>query len=220
MSLNPIVNKNLLSNLNAKNIIINTDEKLSTNTNITGSNVIATENLYINTNNLNVKASQDNYVSSNDSESVNGSIAFTMYGGGGGTAGLGYGQQNSNSNSIINNNSQLMGNNVNINRGCEFFTSAHLETVIDIKDNVTFSPNVKLYSAGHDYKYLNLPDTAGDIIIKEYVWIGGNSVVLQGVTIGEYSIVSANSVVTKDIPPYSIVAGIPATIIKKREIYE
>ena len=113
-----------------------------------------------------------------------------------------------------------IGNNVNINRGCEFFTSAHLETVIDIKDNVTFSPNVWLYSAGHDYKYLNLPDTAGDIIIKEYVWIGGNSVVLQGVTIGEYSIVSANSVVTKDIPPYSIVAGIPATIIKKREIYE
>lgn len=103
------------SNLNAKNIIINTDEKLSTNTNITGSNVIATENLYINTNNLNVKASQDNYTNSNDSESVNGSVAFTMYGGGGGTAGLGYGQQNSNSNSIINNNSQLIGNNVNIN---------------------------------------------------------------------------------------------------------
>ena len=98
-----------------------------------------------------------------------------------------------------------IGNNVNINRGCEFFTSAHLETVIDIKDNVTFSPNVKLYSAGHDYKYLNLPDTAGDIIIKEYVWIGGNSVVLQGVTIGEYSIVSANSVVTKDIKTQELV---------------
>ncbi|MGE0052389.1 MAG: hemagglutinin repeat-containing protein, partial [Arcobacter sp.] len=103
------------SNLNGKNIIINTDEKLSTNINVVGSNVIADENLYINTNNLNVKASQDNYINSNDSENVNGSIAFTMYGGGGGTVGLGYGQQNSNSNSIINNNSQLIGNNVNIN---------------------------------------------------------------------------------------------------------
>lgn len=113
-----------------------------------------------------------------------------------------------------------IGNNVSINRGCEFFTSANLGTIIDIKDNVTFSPNVKIYSAGHDYKYLDLPDTSGNTIIKEYVWIGGNSIVLQGVTIGEYSIVSANSVVTKDIPPYSIVAGIPAIIIKKREFNE
>ncbi|MFW2352994.1 acyltransferase [Aliarcobacter butzleri] len=113
-----------------------------------------------------------------------------------------------------------IGNNVNINRGCEFFTSANLGTIIDIEDNVTFSPNVKLYSAGHDYKYLNLPDTSGNIVIKEYTWVGGNSVILQGVTIGEYSVVSANSVVTRDIPPYSIVAGIPATIIKKREINE
>ncbi|MDN5111180.1 hemagglutinin repeat-containing protein [Aliarcobacter butzleri] len=103
------------SNLNGKNIYINTDEKLSTNTNVVGSNVIADENLYINTNNLNVKASQDNYASKNDSESINGSIAFTMYGGGGGTAGLGYGKSDSSSDSFLNNNSQLSGNNVNIN---------------------------------------------------------------------------------------------------------
>lgn len=113
-----------------------------------------------------------------------------------------------------------IGNNVSINRGCEFFTSANLGTIIDIKDNVTFSPNVKLYSAGHDYKYFNLPDTSGNIIIKEYVWIGANSIILQGVTIGESSVVSANSIVTRDIPPYSVVAGIPATIIKKRELHE
>ncbi|MBL3520783.1 hemagglutinin repeat-containing protein [Arcobacter lanthieri] len=103
------------SNLSGKNIYINTDEKLSTNTNVVGSNVIADENLYINTNNLNVKASQDNYTSKNDSKSINGSIAFTMYGGGGGTAGLGYGKSNSSSDSLLNNNSQLSGNNVNIN---------------------------------------------------------------------------------------------------------
>lgn len=113
-----------------------------------------------------------------------------------------------------------IGNNVSINRGCEFFTSANLGTIIDIKDNVTFSPNVKIYSAGHDYKYLDLPDTSGDITINEYVWIGGNSVILQGVNIGAYSIISASSIVTKDVPPYSIVAGIPAKIIKKRELSE
>ncbi len=113
-----------------------------------------------------------------------------------------------------------IGNNVSINRGCEFFTSANLGTIIDIQDNVTFSPNVKIYSAGHDYKYLDLPDTSGDVTINEYVWIGGNSVILQGVNIGAYSIVSASSIVTKDVPPYSIVAGIPAKIIKKRELNE
>ncbi|NCB12272.1 MAG: adhesin, partial [Erysipelotrichia bacterium] len=69
------------SNLEAKNIVINTNEDLTTNTNIIGSNVIADENLYINTNNLNVKASQDIFNSSNKSESINGSVAFTMYGG-------------------------------------------------------------------------------------------------------------------------------------------
>lgn len=113
-----------------------------------------------------------------------------------------------------------IGNNVSINRGCEFFTSASLGTVINIKDNVVFSPHVKIYSAGHNYKYLNLLDTSGDVIINQYAWIGGNSIILQGVTIGEYSVVSANSVVTKDVPPYSIVAGIPAKIIKKREFHE
>lgn len=113
-----------------------------------------------------------------------------------------------------------IGNNVSINRGCEFFTSANLGSVINIKDNVTFSPNVKIYGAGHDYQYLNLPDTSGDVTINEYVWIGGNSIILQGINIGEYSIVSANSVVTKDVPPYSIVAGVPAKVVKKRELNE
>ena len=103
------------SNLNGKNIYINTDEKLSTNTNVVGSNVIADENLYINTNNLNVKASQDSSSSTQDSKSINGSVSFTIYGGGGGTAGLGYGKSDSSNQSFLNNNSQLSGNNVNIN---------------------------------------------------------------------------------------------------------
>lgn len=113
-----------------------------------------------------------------------------------------------------------IGHNVSINRGCEFYTSANLGTKIKIKNNVVFSPNVKLYGAGHDYKYLNLPDTSGDIVINKNVWIGGNSIILQGVDIGEGSIVSANSVVTKSIPPFSIVAGIPAKVMKKRVVNE
>lgn len=113
-----------------------------------------------------------------------------------------------------------IGDNVSINRGCELYTSANLNSIIDIKENVTLSPNVKLYSAGHDYHYLDLPDTAGDITINKNVWIGANSIVLQGVNVGEYCIISANSVVTKDIPAYSVVAGTPAKIVKRRIVNE
>lgn len=111
-----------------------------------------------------------------------------------------------------------VGNNVSINRGCEVFTSANINAEVILNDNVTLSPNVKIYSAGHHYNNLELPDSAGDVIINEHSWIGANSVILQNVTIGKGSIVSANSVVTKDVPPFSIVAGIPARVIKKRVI--
>lgn len=53
------------------------------------------------------------------------------------------------------------------------------------------------------------------VSIKDKVWIGFNSIILKGVTIGEGSIVGAGSVVTKDIPPWSIVAGNPAKIIRE-----
>ena len=53
------------------------------------------------------------------------------------------------------------------------------------------------------------------VVIEDDVWIGANAVVLPGVRIGTHSIVAAGAVVTKDVPPHSIVAGIPAKIIKK-----
>ncbi|MFI8577868.1 CatB-related O-acetyltransferase [Rossellomorea aquimaris] len=58
--------------------------------------------------------------------------------------------------------------------------------------------------------------TKGKIIIEEDVWVGSNSAILSGVKIGRGSIIGAGSVITKDIPRYSIVAGNPATLIKKR----
>lgn len=55
----------------------------------------------------------------------------------------------------------------------------------------------------------------GDVSIGKNVWIGEKATILPGVTIGEGSIIGANSVVTKNIPPYSIACGIPAKVIKK-----
>jgi len=112
-----------------------------------------------------------------------------------------------------------IGNNVCINRGCNFYASFFVkDAFIKISDNVVIAPHVTFFSAGHNYKYLDLPDTAASIIIEEYVWIGGQSIILPGVTIGKGAVVGAGSVVTKDIPPYTIAVGNPAKVIKKRDM--
>ena len=53
------------------------------------------------------------------------------------------------------------------------------------------------------------------VTIEDDVWIGANAVILPGVTIGEHCVVAAGAVVTKDVPPHSLVAGVPAKVIKK-----
>ncbi len=53
------------------------------------------------------------------------------------------------------------------------------------------------------------------IVLKRNCWIGANSIILPGVTVGENSLVAAGSVVTKDVPADSVVAGVPARVIKK-----
>ena len=53
------------------------------------------------------------------------------------------------------------------------------------------------------------------VIIEDDIWIGANAVVLPGVTIGHHSVVAAGAVVTKDVPPHSLVAGVPAKVIKQ-----
>jgi maltose O-acetyltransferase len=67
---------------------------------------------------------------------------------------------------------------------------------------------------------LDLPDTYGRVSIGDNVWIGGRSIILQGVKIGEGAVVAAGSVVTRDVDAYEVVAGVPAKPIKKRNISE
>ena len=57
------------------------------------------------------------------------------------------------------------------------------------------------------------------VIIKDNAWIGMSAIILKGVTVGEGAIVAAGSVVTKDVPPHTIVAGVPARVIKKDVYY-
>ena len=70
----------------------------------------------------------------------------------------------------------------------------------------------KVKCAGYSYE----ATTKGPIVVKDDVWIGEDSLILSGVTIGQGAVVAARSVVVKDIPPYSIVGGNPAKVIKER----
>ena len=56
------------------------------------------------------------------------------------------------------------------------------------------------------------------VTIEDDIWIGANAVILPGVTIGNHSVVAAGAVVTKNVPPHSLVAGVPAKVIKKIEV--
>ena len=62
----------------------------------------------------------------------------------------------------------------------------------------------------------NAWDNKGDIIIGNDVWIGYEAVIMSGVTIGDGAIIASRAVVTKDVPPYTIVGGVPAKTIRKR----
>ncbi|MDY0328078.1 MAG: acyltransferase [Arcobacteraceae bacterium] len=90
---------------------------------------------------------------------------------------------------------------------------------IEISNDVLLGPNVSIYSATHNFDKIDIPIKAQGynskkVLIKEGAWIGVNSVILPGVTIGRNSVIGANSVVTKDIPDYSVAVGSPARVVK------
>jgi acetyltransferase-like isoleucine patch superfamily enzyme len=112
-----------------------------------------------------------------------------------------------------------LGNNVAINRGCRLYASYYCKDAeIVIKDNVTLAPYVSIFTATHDYRFLDLPDIGKRVVIHPHVWIGANSIILPGVEVGEGAVIGAGSVVTRDIPSYSIAVGVPARVIGPRNL--
>lgn len=104
-----------------------------------------------------------------------------------------------------------IGKNVFINFDCIFLDLGG----ITIEDNVMLAPKVSLLSEGHPISAKERQTlTTGKIHIKKNAWIGANATILQGVTIGENSVVAAGAIVSKDVPDNTIVGGIPAKIIK------
>jgi len=91
---------------------------------------------------------------------------------------------------------------------------------VTIGNNVIFAQNIVASGLNHEYKNPDIPIrdqnvTVAPIVVEDDCWIAANVVITSGVTIGKHSVIAAGSVVTKNIPPFSIAAGNPAKVIKK-----
>lgn len=95
-------------------------------------------------------------------------------------------------------------------------THLALHNYITIGNKVVINNDVKLLTASHDVKDPQWKMFSKEIIIDDYAWIATGAIILAGVKIGYGAVVGAGSVVTKDVPPYSIVAGNPARLVNKR----
>ena len=128
------------------------------------------------------------------------------------------------------------GKNVNIERGADFSSGstirigdhsgigvdAWIRADLTIGKHVMRGPRVIIYGRYHNFDRTDIPmqqQGMGEfvpIVIEDDVWIGARAIILQGVRIGKGAIIGAGSVVTKDVPPYAIVAGNPARVVRMR----
>jgi acetyltransferase-like isoleucine patch superfamily enzyme len=114
-----------------------------------------------------------------------------------------------------------IGNNVVIRPGTFLFADEMPEGTITIEDDIGMGGGVHIYVTKHRFDLIGVPIKyqgyyqSKPVRICKGSWIGANSVILLGVTIGENAVVGAGAVVTKDVEPYTVVAGNPARVIRR-----
>ena len=91
---------------------------------------------------------------------------------------------------------------------------------VDIGSHVNLAQGITVTALNHNFddtnKWIDEQGVSTNpVTIEDDVWIGANAVILPGVTIGEHCVVAAGAVVTKDVPPHSLVAGVPAKVMKQ-----
>lgn len=110
-----------------------------------------------------------------------------------------------------------IGKNVFINSSCHFQDQGG----IYIGNDVLIGHNAVLATINHDLDpKRERQNLYAPIKICNHVWIGSNAAILSGVTVGEWAVVAAGAVVTKDVEPYTVVGGVPARVIKRIETEE
>ncbi|MEX2784598.1 DapH/DapD/GlmU-related protein [Streptococcus sp. H49] len=104
-----------------------------------------------------------------------------------------------------------LGKDIFINSGCHFQDQGGIE----IGDGCFIGHNVVLATVNHDLRpSMKRKNHYAPIKLGQNVWIGSNATVLSGVTIGDWAVVAAGAVVSKDVPAYTVVGGVPAKVIK------
>lgn len=110
---------------------------------------------------------------------------------------------------------------LSVGDNCDLGVNNFICGKVIIGNNVSIGPNVNIPGSDHIIETRKSIRVSGtnmkETIIKDDVWIGGNSSILDGVIIGKGAVIGAGSVVTKDVPEYTIVAGVPAKIIGIRK---
>jgi acetyltransferase-like isoleucine patch superfamily enzyme len=79
------------------------------------------------------------------------------------------------------------------------------------------APGLRIATINHDMNRRHTIYTYGKVLVKKNAWLGMNVTICPGVTIGEYAVVAAGAVVTKDVPDYAIVGGVPAKVIRYQD---
>lgn len=110
---------------------------------------------------------------------------------------------------------------IEIGNNSELGTNCLIQSNTFIGDYVIMGPDVKIYTKNHGYQDLSIPMALQPIVretvkIGNDVWLGANVVITPGVIIGNHVIVAAGAIVTKDVPDYAIIGGVPAKIINFR----
>jgi acetyltransferase-like isoleucine patch superfamily enzyme len=106
-----------------------------------------------------------------------------------------------------------IGRNSRINRDC----TIDLRSGMTIGDNVSVSPEVMILGGTHNPNDPSFDPVPGEVVIEDHVWIGTRAMILPGVTVGHGAVIAAGAVVTKDVPPLTIVGGVPAKPIGMRD---
>ena len=115
------------------------------------------------------------------------------------------------------------GKNIEIGDYSQLGINCKVEEDLVLGDYVLMGPDVIIYSSSHEYKDPDVPVILQGgverrpVVIGNDVWIGTRVIIMPGVHIGNHVIIGANSVVTHDIPDYSVAAGSPARVVRNRK---